>query len=117
MLVAGCTGPKLEPSLNKSDLTALETNMENLFTALEMYAQDHTLNYPENVSDLIPKYIDVIPLDPVNGQPLIYTKTERGYFLTTSVSYISLGVDEGFPKMDQDGFMALKASDFPSEEL
>lgn len=100
VLIVGCAGPRPEQNPVKGDLTKLEANMENLFAALEMYAQDHTLNYPDEVSALVPKYIDAIPLDPVGGQPLLYTKTERGYFLTTSTDYSSVGAAQGFPKMD-----------------
>jgi hypothetical protein len=56
-------------------------------------------------------------MDPLSASPLDYFKTERGYIISSSGDYGDAGAEKGFPQMDQDGFFALKASDFPSAEV
>jgi hypothetical protein len=117
-LLAGCGGAGGgggRPA-GQGDIDKIKMAMTTTFSALEMYAHDHSLTYPDEMKVLVPKYLDALALDPRNGQPLSYQKTERGYLISASADYSSAGAAKGFPQMDQDGFFALKASDFPSEE-
>lgn len=118
--VLGCNTQEISPQgrpAGSGDLEKVKVEMTSLFGALEMYAHDHALVYPESLEPLLPKYLDALPKDPMNQQPLIYQKTERGYLLSTSADYSSAGAERGFPQMDQDGFFALKESDFTEVEL
>ncbi len=90
--------------------------MTAVFSALEMYAHDHSLTYPDTTSPLVPKYLDKLPSDPLTGRPLGYQRTERGYLLLSQGDYGGAGAEAGYPRMDQDGFFALKATDFPTLE-
>lgn len=36
---------------------------------------------PERLDDLVPKYLEQVPLDPFDGQPIRYRRTEPGYIL------------------------------------
>ncbi len=116
-VLAGCGGGVPAKTVTDQDLEALKSAMTSVFSALEMYAHDHSLEYPESVAELVPKYLDEVPLDPANGQSLVYEKTERGYLIKAAGSYHSVQAADGFPCMNQDGFFALKPSDFPSEML
>jgi hypothetical protein len=49
--------------------------------ALERFRLDHQMNYPDNVKELLPKYLSEVPLDPFTGGPLKYTKFADGYSL------------------------------------
>lgn len=93
----------------------LKTRMNDAFAGLEMYSVDNDYKYPQKLDLLIPKYIDEIPLDPVSRKPVIYKKTDQGFFLSASGNYSALGAETGFPKMNQDGFYVKKESEFPSE--
>jgi hypothetical protein len=118
LLLAGCgaaSGAHGRPA-GEGDLNKIKVAMTGLFSALEMYAQDHSLAYPDDTKPLVPKYIDAIPRDPLNGEPLLYQKTESGYLLSSSADYTPAGAARGYPQMDQDGFFALKAADFPGED-
>ena len=48
--------------------------------------------YPDELSQLTPKLLDAVPLDPVTDQPLIYRRHPDGYLL---YSVGSNGIDDG----------------------
>jgi len=50
--------------------------------------------YPQQLQDLTPRYIARLPVDPVNGKPLIYRLNDDGSFILYSVG--SNGVDDGW---------------------
>ncbi len=99
----------------QGDLEKVKLEMTELFSALEMYAHDNSLAYPEDTNGLIPKYLDKLPTDPLTGQPLSYERTDRGYLIKSHGDYGATGAESGYPRMNQDGFFALKAADFPYE--
>lgn len=116
LLWAGCgTGTDGGRPAGPGDLDKVKLEMTNLFSALEMYSHDNSLAYPQTVEALIPKYLDKAPVDPLDGKPLAYKKTERGYLIASQADYRQAGAEDGYPRMDQDGFFALKATDFPTE--
>jgi hypothetical protein len=47
---------------------------------------------PKELADLVPRYIDKVPLDPFDGKPLRYKLTEPGYIV---YSIGENGTDEG----------------------
>lgn len=49
--------------------------------------------YPQQLQDLTPRYIARLPVDPVNGKPLIYRLNDDGSFILYSVG--PNGVDDG----------------------
>jgi len=90
--------------------------MNEAFAALEMYAAENAMSYPDDLLALQPKYLDEAPRDPRSAKPLTYQKTEAGFLLGASGDYTSLECEPGFPKMDQDGFFVKRASEFPNED-
>jgi len=34
---------------------------------------------PDSLGDLVPKFLDAVPIDPFDGQPLRYRKLTKGY--------------------------------------
>lgn len=120
ILVTGCGGRAAAPSgppVSEEALHQLQREMTTLFAALEMYAHDHSLAYPDDVQALLPKYLDAIPEDPRGGLPLRYQRTERGYLISATGDYSAAGAEPGFPQMDADGFFALRPEDFPEQTL
>jgi hypothetical protein len=45
--------------------------------AAERYRQKHG-NWPQSLADLAPQYVPAVPLDPFDGKPLRYRRTDRG---------------------------------------
>jgi hypothetical protein len=45
--------------------------------AAERYRREHG-DWPRALADLVPDYLPAVPLDPFNGQPLRYCRTESG---------------------------------------
>jgi hypothetical protein len=45
--------------------------------AAERYRQKRG-NWPQSLADLVPQYLSAVPLDPFDGKPLRYRKTDRG---------------------------------------
>jgi hypothetical protein len=60
--------------------------------ALKQYQLKHG-NYPLDLNSLMPEFVAVVPLDPVDGQPLRYRPNAEGTFLLYSVG--GNGVDDG----------------------
>ncbi len=54
--------------------------------ALEDYRAEHG-QYPANLEALAPEFPDAVPVDPVFGVPLGYTRNEDGYELTLQRTY------------------------------
>lgn len=58
-----------QPSLTASPVpvspavqgTNCKSNLKNIATALEMYASDHAGSYPKSLTELVPKYLPVMP--------------------------------------------------------
>ncbi len=48
-------------------------------TYVELYAKDHTSQYPNALDDLLPKYLTRMPSDPLTGKNLGYKKLVDGY--------------------------------------
>ncbi len=46
--------------------------------AVERYRMKHN-SLPESLEDLVPVYLDAVPLDPFCGEPLRYVRTQGGY--------------------------------------
>lgn len=56
--------------------------MKAIATQCEMYAKDHAGKYPEQIDDLLPKYINRVPSDPLTGKNLVYKKLLDGYLIS-----------------------------------
>jgi hypothetical protein len=60
--------------------------------ALKRFRLKHG-NFPDKFSELTPEFVAVVPLDPVDGQPLRYRRNEDGTYLLYSIG--DNGVDDG----------------------
>lgn len=56
--------------------------------AVERYRRDHAGALPGALQDLVPQYLDAVPLDPVTGQALLFKKQAGAY------SIYSVGTDK-----------------------
>ena len=78
--------------------------------ALKRYRGQHG-DYPKSLSALAPEYLDPVPPDFIDGQPLRYRVTDDGHFVLYSIGLD--GVDDGgkmslpgpeIISKDKDGF-------------
>jgi hypothetical protein len=68
------------------------TSFAQTACALERYWLAHG-NYPEGLAELVPIYIDKVPLALIDGQPLHYRRTDNGKFVLYSAGRD--GIDHG----------------------
>lgn len=61
-------------------------NLARVAIALERYRMAHG-TYPDSLDPLAPQYIDRIPHDVINGQPLLYRRNANGQFVLYSVGW------------------------------
>lgn len=115
------TGCGSKPKMGATELKTCQDRMKAVFNALELYSVDHS-GYPDNLAKLLEKkpnsektYLEELPKDP-SGQDFGYSKTEDGFLLKAAGDYTEAGAEAGFPQLNQDGFLALKPSDFPTPE-
>jgi hypothetical protein len=67
--------------------------------ALEQFRLD-TGKLPERLEELVPKYMDKVPIDPFDGKPLRYKRLEKGYTI------YSVGINQ----IDEGG---IRGQDYP----
>jgi len=58
-------------------LAVLRANL--VVVAIERYRRDHDEQWPESPQQLIPRYLEALPIDPFSGRPLLVKQTTRGY--------------------------------------
>ena len=78
--------PGLAPSIKKFACAQSSVDLARVACALERcrLAQG---NYPESLDALSPQFLEKMPHDLINGQPLHYRRTEAGTFLLYSVGW------------------------------
>jgi hypothetical protein len=81
-------------------------NMARVAIALERYRIAHG-EFPESLNALSPQFIEKIPHDIINGQPLHYRRTSDGQFVLYSV---------GWNETDDGGIVVFKNGSAPRDE-
>lgn len=90
-LVSVMVPPLVSDAINCAR-TQAAVDMARIASALERYRRAQG-NYPAKLDVLAPQFIEKIPHDVINGQPLHYRRTENGRFLLYSVGWN--GKDDG----------------------
>ena len=73
MTASGYTGVIAEDLTGFATLRAMRTAL-----AIEGFREAQK-GLPESLAELVPKYIDAVPLDPFDGKPLRFKKLKKGY--------------------------------------
>lgn len=63
-------------------IRSMSSLMKVTATQCEMYAKDHSGQYPASLDDLMPRYITRFPNDPLTGKNLAYKKLVDGYVIS-----------------------------------
>ena len=84
--------PAVGKAVTKFALIQSQVDLARTACALERFRLAHG-NYPERLAELVPTYLDKVPLDIVNGEPLHYRRTDNGKFVLYSIGLD--GKDDG----------------------
>ena len=91
ILVSFMVPPLVSDAMNCAR-TQAAVDMARIACALERYRRAQG-SYPKQLDVVVPQFIEKIPHDVINGQPLHYRRTEDGKFLQYSVGWN--GKDDG----------------------
>jgi hypothetical protein len=85
-VIEGMFIPALSGAVRKFALGQANVDLARVACALERYRIAHG-SYPESLALLAPQWMETIPHDVINGQPLHYERTPDGRFLLYSVGW------------------------------
>lgn len=97
--------PQYVVARSRGRLSACESNLRNLATAIEVYATEHNHQVPSSLDDLVPQFVAAIPRCPSAGTPDAYRDgyasvqvPEAAYTVSCSGAFhVDLGVPAGHP--------------------
>jgi hypothetical protein len=95
--------PAIADSVKRFAYAQSSTDLARVAIALERYRLAQG-NFPESLDALAPQFLEKIPHDIINGEPLHYRKTADGNFVLYSV---------GWNERDDGGVVALKKGSTP----
>lgn len=78
--------PHVTGVLDAEIRTVLHEEVTLAAIAITRYRKDHD-EFPENLGALVPRYVNAVPVDPLNESPLKYDRTDDGYLV------YSIGLD------------------------
>jgi hypothetical protein len=78
--------PAISRAVEKFAAIQSSVDLARLACALERYRLAHD-QYPETLDALAPQFIEKLPHDIINGQPLHYRRTDDGKFVLYSVGW------------------------------
>ena len=72
--LCGCGSTQTEKKLSAEDkrqqtLLDCQTNLKNIGAAVQKWSKDNEGKHPAELADLVPGYLDSLPICPVAGQP------------------------------------------------
>ena len=85
-------------------------DLARLACALERYRQANG-HFPETLAPLVPGFIEKLPHDVINGQPLKYRRADEGGFVLYSVGWNETD-DEGKVGLRKSGYVAWSEGDW-----
>jgi hypothetical protein len=93
--------PAIHKAVQRTARAQATLNLATLACALERHRLS-TGQYPDQLGALTPRLLERLPLDPVNGEPLKYRRTDDGRFVLWSVG-LNLKDDGGTIALDKKG--------------
>jgi len=78
--------PAISACVMKIAKIQAQVDLARVACALERYRLAHS-EYPETLAALAPQFIEKLPHDIINGQPLHYRRTEDGKFILYSIGW------------------------------
>ena len=93
--------PAVNKAVEKTARAQATMSLATVACALERHRLS-AREYPDRLDALAPRFLESLPLDPVNGEPLKYRRTDDGRFLLYSVG-LNRKDDGGTPAADKKG--------------
>ena len=84
--------PSLGNAMRKAAISQAAITLATTACALERYRLVHN-SHPTQLAELVPQYLKHVPIDPVNGKPLVYRLKPDGSYILYSLG--ENGVDDG----------------------
>jgi hypothetical protein len=117
-IMAGLSFSAVAPAVEKFAAAQSQTDLALVACALERYRLAHGA-YPDTLGALTPQFIEKLPHDIINGQPLHYRRTADGLFVLYSLGWNE--TDHGGQiALNKNGGIDRKNSDwvwrYPAEE-
>ena len=78
--------PAISAGVKKFAAIQAQVDLARVACALERFRLAHG-DYPETLDALAPQFIEKLPHDLINGQPLHYRRTDDGRFILYSVGW------------------------------
>jgi hypothetical protein len=100
-LFAGLLLPSLSKVSQKAAFSQTAVNLAVIACAVERYRMAHA-NIPDSPQDLVPQYLQRVPHDVINGQPLLYKKASATDYVLYSVGWNETD-DDGTVKQTKSG--------------
>ena len=79
-------------TLRAIEYSDVEINAVRVTLSIARYRLDHRGELPAKLEELVPKYLDAVPEDPIDGKPMRYARLPRGF---TVYSVGLNGMDDG----------------------
>jgi hypothetical protein len=87
-IMTGMLLPAIEKFVSKDANNRAQARTALVAIAIERFRLANDGKLPDELSSLVPGYLEKVPFDPFDGQPLRYKRTEKGYMV------YSIGPDE-----------------------
>lgn len=104
------TLPSILKSVTRFAVAQTDVDLARTACALERYRLVHGV-YPEKLDALAPEFINQLPHDIINGQPLHYRRTDDGKFVLYSIGWNEHD-DDGASVFDDHGRMNPEKGDW-----
>ena len=94
--ISGIFLPAIKLSMERMGDAVARMRMASAALAIERYRVAHANALPDSLSQLTPQFLDAVPADPFDGQPLRYAKLSPRGFTVSSIGRNRTG--DGKPK-------------------
>jgi hypothetical protein len=99
--------PALDKAGEQAAASQVTISLARVAIALERHRQAHG-EYPETLEDLLPRFLETLPPDPVNGGPLHYRRDTPDRFTLYSIG-LNQQDDGGVPSVPRHGSFGPRA--------
>jgi len=102
--------PAVSPAVCRFAYAQESADLARVAIALERYRLAHG-NYPDSLDALAPQFMEKVPHDIINGEPLHYRRTSDGQFVLYSVGWNGTD-DDGEVSVKKDGAVDIILGDW-----
>lgn len=86
MIITKSVLPAISGAYQKESRIIAQLRTARTALVIERYRLQQQGNLPESLDQLVPAYLDAVPIDPADGQPLLLERLEKGFRVTAQAS-------------------------------